>query len=207
MLLARAIIVVAVLLGAMATDAAALDATGRDGQGWVLGIGFGMGRAEVTYLGGVVEREFREGVSSEIRLGKMLSNKLALTFDYQGWVIENGNLDLRLRQGLQSFGLGLTWYPGNPQNAWGGMYIRVGGGRALANVAATFLNPDDLTEVEQKRIDEWGYVASGTVGYEFFVTDTFAVGPNLNAAYLWINGDLADSGRWLTVSLLGTWYF
>jgi hypothetical protein len=205
MLLSRSVLVTAVLLGMAATDSSALDTVGRD-QGWTLGLGFGMGRAEVSYLGGVVEEDFREGVSTEWRLGKMLNRKLALTFDYQGWLIEDGNLGVRLRQGLQSWGLGLTWYPGNPENAWGGMFVRVGGGWALANLAATTLD-EDLHEVEEERIDEWGVAASGTIGYEFFVTNTVAMGPTLNFAYLWIDEELADEGRWLTFSLLGSWYF
>ena len=205
MLLSRSVLVTAVLLGMAATDSSALDTVGRD-QGWTLGLGFGMGRAEVSYLGGVVEEDFREGVSTEWRLGKMLNRKLALTFDYQGWLIEDGNLGVRLRQGLQSWGLGLTWYPGNPENAWGGMFVRVGGGWALANLAATTLD-EDLHEVEEERIDEWGVAASGTIGSEFFVTNTVAMGPTLNFAYLWIDEELADEGRWLTFSLLGSWYF
>jgi hypothetical protein len=46
-----------------------------------------------------------------------------------------------------------------------------------------------------------------TIGYEFFVTDTVAMGPNLNYAYLWIDQDIAEKGQWLTFSLLGSWYF
>jgi hypothetical protein len=205
MLLSRTVLVAAVLLGMAATDASALDAVGRD-QGWTLGLGFGMGRAEVNYFGGDIQQEFRQGVSTEWRLGKMLNRKVALTFDYQGWLIEDGNLDTRLRQGLQSWGLGLTWYPGNPQTAWGGMFIRLGGGWALANIAATSLD-EDLHETDEERIDEWGYSASGTIGYEFFVSDTVAMGPTLNFAYLSIDKDIADNGRWLTFSLLGSWYF
>jgi hypothetical protein len=33
------------------------------------------------------------------------------------------------------------------------------------------------------------------------------MGPTLNFAYLWIDEELADEGRWLTFSLLGSWYF
>jgi hypothetical protein len=148
----------------------------------------------------------------------MLSERLALTFDYQGWMLEDGDLSrlsARIRQGLQVWGPGLTWYPGNPENGWGGMYLRASGGFALANLAITVLD-DDLLEVEEERIDEWGWAIAASIGYEFFVTDSVGIGPALNFAYLSIESadadlspdqQVADYGRWMTLTILGTWYF
>ena len=193
----------------LASSASALDTMGRQDQGWTLGLGFGMGRAHVSYFGGEIENDFREGVNTEWRLGKMLTPQLALTFDYQGWMLEAGDLtqfNARFRQGLQVWGPGLTWYPGNPQNAWGGMYFRGSGGFALANLAVTTLD-EDLHEDEEERLDEWGWALGGSIGYEFFVTNSIGMGPALNFSYLSIEEELVDEGRWLTLTLLGSWYF
>ena len=206
---ARVILVVVVASVFLAGDASALDTMGRQEQGWTLGLGFGMGRAHVAYFSGDREESFREGVNTEWRLGKMLSPKLALTFDYQGWMIEGGDLtevNARYRQGLQVWGPGLTWYPGNPANAWGGMYFRMSGGFALANLAETALT-EDLEEDDERRLDEWGWAIGGSAGYEFFVTNTVGIGPAVNFSYLHIKEELADQGRWLTLTILGSWYF
>ena len=220
----RTLVCVLVVVGA-AVPASALDTKGRVDQGWTLGIGFGMGRAHVDYLAGSVSEDLREGVNTEWRIGKMLTPKLALTFDYQGWMLEEGDLTryaARFRQGLQVWGLGLTWYPGNPETAWGGMYFRLSGGPALANLAITGVDVDDPigSHGDQERLDEWGWGIGGSAGYEFFVTDTVGIGPALNFSYQSIQStdsdsklgqvigeQLTDQGRWLTVTLLGTWYF
>jgi hypothetical protein len=220
MLLAR-VLAIAILFGLLAGPAIALDTMGRQEQGWTLGLGFGMGRAQVDYFGGEVQEDLREGVNTEWRVGKMLTPTLALTFDYQGWMLEEGDLTrfpARFRQGLQVWGPGFTWYPGNPQNAWGGMYFRLSGGFALANFAVTTVDVDNPLDShgDQERIDEWGWAIGGSAGYEFFVTDTVGIGPALNFSYLSIQTEdeefglgeqLIDQGRWLTVTLLGTWYF
>lgn len=219
----RVILVLLIVL--VASPAAALDTMGRQDQGWTLGIGFGMGRAQVDYLEGEIESDLREGVNTEWRIGKMLTPKLALTFDYQGWMLEEGDLtvfEARFRQGLQIWGLGLTWYPGNPENGWGGMYFRISGGPALANFAITEVPGEDPTDShgDQERLDEWGWGIGSSVGYEFFVTDTVGIGPSLNFAYQSIetadddstlgqaiDEQLIDQGRWFTLTILGTWYF
>lgn len=190
------------------SNASALDSTGRD-QGWTLGLGIGMGRAQIEYLDGSLSEKFSEGVNTEWRLGKMINRHLALTFDYQGWMLEDGDLNrfsARFRQGLQIWGLGATWYPGNPENAWGGLVIRGTAGAALANFAITELD-DDLLEVEEERLDEWGYGLGLTAGYEFFVTEKIAVGPTVNYGYLMIDEALVETGHWLTLTVLGSWYF
>ena len=207
----RAKILVALALLLVTGEARALDTLGRD-QGWTLGLGFGMGRADVQYNatdGGRIEEELREGVNTEWRVGRMLNRHLALSFDYQGWLLEDGDLNLisaRLRQGLQIWGLGLSWYPGNPENAWGGLVLRGTVGPALANLAITVLD-EDLLEVEEARLDEWGWGVSLVGGYEFFITDTVAIGPMLSLGYLGIEEDLMESGYWTTLTLLGSWYF
>ena len=152
----------------------------------------------------------------------MVTPKLALTFDYQGWMLEDGDLTVfpaRFRQGLQIWGLGLTWYPGDPETAWGGMYFRLSGGPALANFAITTIPGEDPTDShgDEERLDEWGWGIGSSVGYEFFVTDTVGIGPALNFAYQSIQTtdsesdlgqafgeQLTDQGRWLTVTLLVT---
>lgn len=204
----RSTLFMALALALVVSDARALEAFGRD-QGWTLGIGIGMGRADVQYLGGDVKEKLREGVNTEWRLGKMLNRNFALTFDYQGWVLEDGDLSsysARFRQGLQIWGAGLAWYPGNPANGWGGTVFRLSSGAALANFAITVLD-ENLLESEEARLDEWGWGVNLSGGYEFFVTDTFAVGPMLNVGYLAIDEALVDRGTWVTVTVLGSWYF
>jgi hypothetical protein len=214
-----------VIVAGVSAPALALDTMGRVDQGWTLGIGFGMGRAHVDYFGGEVAEDLREGVNTEWRIGKLLTPNLALTFDYQGWMLEEGDLTrfpARFRQSLQIWGLALTWYPGNPETAWGGMYFRLSGGPALANFAITTVPGEDPSEIhgDQERLDEWGWGVGSSVGYEFFVTDTVGIGPSLNFAYQSIQTDdldstlggaigeqLIDQGRWLTLTILGTWYF
>lgn len=198
-----------VTLCLLAPGAQALDSLGRGEQHWTIGLGFGTGRADVQYFGGDVEEKLREGVNTELRGGRLLTPHLALTLEYQGWMLEDGDLSVlsgRVRQGLQIWGVGLNWYPGNPANAWGGLVVRGAVGPALANFAITLID-ENLLELEEARLDEWGWGANLTVGYEWFLTHTFAVGPMLNAGYLSVDEELVDRAAWTTLSISGAWYF
>jgi hypothetical protein len=204
----RSTLLISLALTLFVADAQALEAPGRD-RGWALGLGFGMGRAYVDYLGGDISDKLREGANTEWRVGKMLGRNLLLSFDYQGWLLEDGDLNqlsARVRQGLQIWGPSLAWYPGNPETAWGGLVIRGAAGAALANLAITVLD-EDLIEFEEARLDEWGWGTSLSVGYEFFITETFAAGPMFNVGHLQIDEELMDRATWVTMSIHGTWYF
>jgi hypothetical protein len=218
--MARAILaLVGVLLLSQAAPASALKPHERGG--WAFGLGFGVGAGDIRTVTGDDDR-WDEAVIPQLRLIKNFGNHWGVGFEHHNWFYEFGTEGeveqaLKIRTAMQTFTLSLSWYPGNPQNAWGGLFFRAGFGPALANLALAIPEPGNPEEETQLRQDEWGWGVNIGVGYEFRLTRSFAAGFFISGDYLSISDhsgsdlqfgqQIFDEGRFGSTALHFLWYF
>ena len=173
----------------VAPDAEAGPPHLREGVLFGVAVGFSPGRIAV-FPGDEtqsVESKWRMGVTPQVRLGyAVVKNHLLVTVANQQWLYEQGILaEDKLRINAQNWTLAVTWCPGKPQNATGGIYILAGIG--YTNTRLTLLEPvvDDPHGNKFEEVfksDEKGTAYQVGVGYEFRLTRTFAAG--LSAGYI-----------------------
>ncbi len=205
--------IIASLAGLLFAGAAFAGAP-YDRQGWMAGLGFGLGRGETTDSNGSVS-VWKEGMTPQIRFGKMLGRRFLVSYEQQMWFREQGTgvyapneNEIRVRPNLQIFGLGITWYPGNLNNAWGGLFFQGAVGPAHAGWTVVTSEPEDpASEDIQRRIDEFGVGASLGAGYEFMVGRHFAPGVEVTARYFSIDEVFYDTAWLATLGLHLSYYF
>jgi len=200
----------AAALQAAAPAAWAMNPHPRDG--WFGGVSIGFSQGSIT-LGNDVHGKTPEGISPQWRIGRMLGHRFGLSLNYEGWLVEGnprgideGIIEERLRSSLQGWQLALTYFPGNPETAAGGMYLRGGVGYALAGFAQYTLD-ENLEQDQKSRLDESGVSFNLAAGYEIRATRHFATGLSLGVNYLSIGKDLYDKAWFFPISLNFVWYF
>ncbi len=188
--------------------------------GWMIGIGLGVGNGEFTDSEGTTASA-DDGLTPQIRCGRMLGRHWQVGVEYQGWLTEvgatleepteEGIAGLKLRRSLQNWLLAATWFPGDENSGWGGFYLKAGAGYALGGTAVVLLEEDpDTGEIEQEygtRIDESGLGLVFGLGYEFRVTTTFAAGLAITANGQSIGEYFIDEATFGSVALVANWYF
>lgn len=209
MRLARVLLVVAGLLLSLAPPARALEEHKRDG--WVAGIGFGFGRAK--FQGGEalssIDTGWEEGTTPRFRIGHMIGKRLMLGYEQFQWFDEQGFGTTAVRVSAQTFGAGLTFFPGNPKKTTGGIYLRAGAGFANARIAASEdavgIGPDSTHSEEH--LDEGGTSVFFGGGYEFRLAKPVALGADLTAHHHSIKKEFFDTAWFVPVTVGLTWYF
>ncbi|MCP4571415.1 MAG: porin family protein [bacterium] len=197
------ILLVLAALAGSAGDAAALRSHHRDG--WVVGLSYGGARGELVLVDGS-QGETEDGVSPQIRFGRMISRHFALGVSYSGWLYETGVTPLKFRFSMQNVGAALTWYPGQPDRGLGGLYVRGGVGLAWTSLTGILI----LAEEEQghgARLTESGVGVEFNLGYEFRLADNFAAGMGVGFQQLSIEGDVFDQATFYPVTFNLGWYF
>lgn len=188
--------------------------------GWMVGIGLGIGDGEFTDSEGTTATA-DNGLTPQMRCGRMLGRHWQIGIDYQGWLTEVGTTDLdtlgidadglKLRRSLQNWLLTATWFPGNEDSGWGGFYLKAGAGYALGGTALVLLEENPETgEIEQEhgeRYDESGLGLVLGAGYEFRLTSTFAAGLAITANSQSIGEFFIDEATFGSAALVGNWYF
>lgn len=198
------------LLGAMATPAGAGVLSGHRPH-WAVGAGWNFGRGKFEGPQGG-EQSYQEGSAAQIRAGRMLGNHLQVGVDYQGWAIEGGEAVVdssttKLRRSLQNLSASLTVYPGKPETAFGGWYMRVGAGLGWAGTGAKEVTIGEET-TEGVRKDEWGWAFLVETGYELWVVDHFSISPGVALNYFEIGGtDFVDRAGFGVVQVTFNAYF
>ena len=173
---------------------------------WVTGISYGFGRG-ASKDGTGQETEFRDGGSPQVRFGRMLGRRWLLSADYQGWFVEAGNTDVRLRRSLQNIALAVTLFPGSFTGPTDGIFLRAGVGYGWAGTAGTELVTveESLKQGEKIRFDEGGLGLMAAAGYDFWISPSFLAGLSLNFNYLDIGKDFVDTGWNVPLSFNLTW--
>ena len=150
-------------------EAQALSPHVRDG--WMVGVAYGYGRGKVTSgsLGDDLETDWQRGVVPRMRVGyTLIDNRLTVSIENKQWLYEQGVLDVdKGRVSIQNWTLALTYYPGNPYRAAGGIYLQAGAG--LANARLTLLEPveDDPHGNKFEEVFKEDEMSRGGDGQEF----------------------------------------
>jgi len=179
-------------------------------DGWLVGLSYGYSAGHIAWST-ETEGSYKGGATPQMRFGKMISKSVALGLDYHGWMLEKGEVPVKLRSSLQSVSLTATWYPGHGGSALDGFYLRGGGGFAWAGI--TFIEIDEepqdhvpLSQEHGTRFDETGLGLNFQAGYEFRVSKSFAAGLGLGFNYLSIGREFYDTAYYFPVTLTGIWY-
>jgi hypothetical protein len=177
---------------------------------WMIGVGMGYGRGQFEGPGGQ-EDSYRNGAVPGIYFGRMLGQHLMVGGSYEGWMLEfggtvNDTVAVKFRRSLQNVGFAVTVFPGNPENATGGIYLRATVGAGWAGTAALAVHAEEAQH-NAPRVDEWGVGASAGVGYEFWIIPRFTAGLGLSFDYLDIGEQIVDRGRFGGLLLNVNLYF
>jgi len=176
------------LAASLAFAPPAASAAGHPHQrdGWNVGFGLGGGNADRTYSGGTsFERE--DGITGNIRLGIPMGKTMHFALETNGWrKAQNGESVM-----FNAFTGGVAWFPS------GGWVLRGGVGLGVTTESVSF-EGGNLVSTEN------GFGVNAGLGYEFRLTHTFSLGPQIDGGFITI-----DSGdaNWGSVSVQANWYF
>jgi len=186
-------------------------------DGWVAGIAFGYGVSKIQSGPALNELDsgWTRGATPRIGIGHMIGNRLLVGYEQCQWMEEQGFGEASLRGSLQTFGLELNWFPGNPNSATGGIYLRAGAGLANARFAT---NPHALgssgssgssgdTLHVENHVDEGGTSYFFGTGYQFRVAKPMSIGADLTANYQVIHKQLFDTNWFVPITVELNWYF
>lgn len=205
------IVITLILFCAMAPDDA-LALRKQPRPHWMVGVSYGMGRGIFKDAGGD-RQEYTEGGIALIRVGRMVGSKAMVALNYSGWIIEfsdttwdwvsdsgahfyasdSDSVVLKNRRSQQQLALSLYWFPGNPQGASGGVYLRAGAGMGWAGTNELLIESDN-PQGHGSRIDEWGWGVSAEGGYEFWVAGNASLGAAAFYSYMSIQDTIVDNG-------------
>ena len=183
----------------------------RERPPWMANVGIGLGKGTFDDID-ETERVYRMGAVPQIRFGRMLGQHFMVSLNYQGWIIEFDRSetivleDAKIRRSLQDFALGLTWFPGNPEGPWGGLYLRAGAGTGWAGTAIVPVHEDEAQE-HGERHDDWGIAYIGELGYEFWISNNSTVGLNASYNYFDLDGDIVKTAWFSSLSMTLSLYF
>jgi hypothetical protein len=211
------VVAVTVLAIGWANDSHAVRHQPR--EGWVAGVSWGIGRGVITTPDGEA-LDYREGAAPQWRIGPMLGSRFLLALEHRFWFVERADIEeptpigeveegdeieaTKGRLTLQSFGLSLDFFPGNAENATGGIWLRVGAGIGWSGVSIF----EGVGLGHGPRTDEAGFSALLGAGYDFWVYKSFMLGAGVSFNYLDIGGtEFVKKGWFAPLTLNGSLYF
>jgi hypothetical protein len=192
---ALVIAVVASLLGQASTSWASKP---HQRSGFFIGFGLGIGSAGWDWTNKNFGDEQEGSGVGNFRIGGSIRENLVLGLESSSWVkhykVEGSTIEAR--QSFSTATFAATLFPGNM-----GLFIRGGVGFSTADVEI------DLGSGFAGSKSESGVAVLVAGGYEFRLTDKFALGPQTEFIYLGINGDLVDTAYIVSGSLQLNWYW
>ena len=188
------------------------------------GIGWGFGQGVFNDSEGG-RQEYEDGGIALIRVGRMIGSKAMLAFDYSGWMLEfdkerlesgdggamfaseeEDSVIIKNRRSQQQLALSLYWFPGKPNGASGGVFLRAGGGVGWTGTNQVPMVPGE-PQGHGDRIDEWGWGVSAEAGYEFWVHSNATLGAGVFYDYMSIKETIVDGGWFAGASMNFNIYF
>lgn len=163
-------------------------------KGFFMGLGLGGGIASVDLVD-VSDEDTEGGGVVFLRLGGAIRDDLILGLETSGWVKEETVNGVSSDWTLGHVSAALTWFPGNM-----GVYLRGGVGLAFSSIESRGAGIRVTNE-------EQGFAVIGALGYEWRVTPSFALGPQIEYDYLHIDGDYVNRGGYTSLSLQLNWYW
>lgn len=163
----------------------------HDHHGFFLGFNLGGGTADISVPDGEdTDREW--GGVGNFRIGGAIKNNLLLGAETSGWVKDENNTTVS----LSTIEFAATYYPGSE-----GFFLRAGAGFGTTSVERDLGSEGKLSK------DESGFALSAAAGYEWRLTNKFALGPQVEFVYLNIGGDLVDTANFFDATLGFNWYW
>jgi len=214
----RSLVILLLVAGLVAFATPRSHAADNDRTGWMVGVGFLLGHADIK-SNTDFDTGWVSGVTPQFRFGYMVvEQQLLVSVENKQWTREKGNLPttqpppgadfIKYQVGAQVFNLALTAFPGRPESFWGGFYVNVGAGPAVARldsaVVDTLYSGEDPIETVNYEWG-WGYFAGG--GYEYRFVGNVAAGLSFNYVYSSIKGEFVDRTKILTWAFNLNWYF
>jgi len=200
----RAIVVTTAVILAVMVAAPAMAGPPAHRTGFYIGLGMGLGMATWDWADpsqfGSAPSEWAG--TANFHLGGALRENLVLGAEFQGWAkkwrVERSTGeqlgDVTVQMGSLTFAA--TWWPGNV-----GYYLRGGIGIGRARMEL------DDGNVTVKPAADTGLALLGAMGYEWRITDRFALGPQLEVVYLGVDGDIFGNATVLDGSIQFNWYW
>lgn len=222
-------VLILMLLGALILSAAApgdaLALRKQPRPDYVVGIGWGFGRGVFDHPEHG-RQEYTEGGVALIRFGRMIGPKVMVAANYSGWIIEftdttkdwipdsdhlfssdpQDSTVLKNRRSQQQLALSLYWFPGNPNGASGGIYLRGGVGMGWSGTNEVLIEADN-PQGHGSRIDEWGWGVSAEGGYEFWISSRATLGASVFYNYMSVREAIVDTGWFAGASMNFNIYF
>jgi hypothetical protein len=175
---------------------------------WMVGIGWAVGPGELTnassftgeyepealaFLGEPgATAEYRTSAAPSIRFGRMLGQTFMVDVYWGNWLVDMGEEPIKVRRTLQSVGMGISVYPGNPTGASGGIYLRGGAGFGFAGTGVKKAEQGTAQKRGDRHTDD-GYAFFGEGGYEVWLTSSITFGLNIAGYYYGIDGDYVNT--------------
>lgn len=183
----------------------------RERPPWMVNVGIGIGKGTFDDTDDT-QRIHRAGAVPQIRFGRMLGRHFMVSLNYQGWIIEFDRYgdkelkDAKIRRSLQDLTLGVTWFPGNAEGPWGGLYIRAGAGPGWAGTAIIPVHEDEAQE-HGERHDDWGTGYLAELGYEFWISNNATIGLITSYNYFDLDGEIVKTAWVSSANLTLSLYF
>jgi hypothetical protein len=189
------------LLAVTATTSSATKPHARGG--FTVGFGLGAGNAAWDWAAPGTDSPSEWSGAGNFRIGGAIREDLVLAFESSVW-IKNYDLvsegltigDARVTFNTATFAA--TWFPGNR-----GAFLRGGVGFASARGE---VNSDELAFIGLDSTDN-GVAALSACGYEWRLSDKFAIGPQVEVVFLGTSGDVVDNVVIFDGSVQFNWYW
>jgi hypothetical protein len=188
-----AVLVIALIsMACMASPASAGQPHQRNG----FFLGFGMGAGSAGWEG---TTDRTGGFVGNFRIGYAPAPEVTVGLESSSWLKQEtvGTIDLNLLYTVTTFGV--TYFPG--QN---GLFLKGGIGFASANFETVVTLPGLGTG--KGELNDTGLGLLGATGYEWRLTEKFAIGPEIELAYLNVGGAF-KTANYVSASLMLNWYW
>jgi len=158
-------------------------------ENFVLGLGAGWGNAGADLT--IVEKVDRQnGVVGDLRIGWAVRKDMVFGVDFDVWsqVFQDDRWVFNLSA------VALTYFPANK-----GAFVNGGVGFGTSRIEVN----SSGSNIKQDRAGI-GYFFGG--GYEWWIAEEVAVGPQIKWAFLNIDGDVTKSADYFSIMVQLTWY-
>ena len=182
-------IVIAVVTICLASNVIAQEEHEAKRESFVLGLGAGWGNAGAELT--TVEKVDRQnGIVGNLRLGWAVRNDMVFGVDFDIWSQFFGNE----RWVFNLSAMTVTYFPFDK-----GVFVNGGVGFGTSRIEVS--NSGQITQQDQAGL---GYFVGG--GYEWWVHEEIALGPQIKWAYLDMDSDVTKSADYFSIMFQFTWY-
>ncbi len=165
-------------------------------NGFYIGFGLGLGSANWTE-GSALDGSSEDsgGGAVNFRIGGAIRRDVLIGLESSTWARSENGATL----GFQAVTAAVTYFPGNV-----GAYLRGGFGFGSSNFEVdtqVFGLPVNVSETDSG----WALLAAG--GYEWRLSNKFALGPEIEFVYFGLRGELIDTVGIINGTLQFNWYW